>query len=151
MSPCRHPGSGKQSALGQNSFANQSCFREVRGVSAGPLCRDQARMKMSECEWKTQQSTFHVHRRRAKMGFYLKRSPLSQRLKASRWLGRESLFLDSLGTEIRKQSSQLEQPCCLHNRKPEGCFHKYSERTNELCLIFNREPPGEIVTCDCHV
>lgn len=53
---CQHPGSGKQAALGQNSFANQSRFREEGGLYARPLCRDQAPMKISECEWKKENS-----------------------------------------------------------------------------------------------
>lgn len=81
--PCHHMGPGKQAALRQNSFANQSCLREAGGVSSAPLCRDQARMTMSECEWKKQQSAFHVHGRRAKTQFYLKINPLSWALKAS--------------------------------------------------------------------
>lgn len=33
---CQHPGTSGQAALGQNSFAHQSCFREVGGLYVGP-------------------------------------------------------------------------------------------------------------------
>lgn len=80
--PCHHAGSGKQAALGQNSFANQSCFREAGGVSAGPLCRDQARMTTSECEWKNN-SLPSMSTAGGPRYFYLKITLLSRALKAS--------------------------------------------------------------------
>lgn len=83
---CQHPGSGKQAALGQNSFANQSCFREVGGLYMGPTLPWPSPYE-NVWVWmkKRKQSTFHARCRRAKTRFYLKITPLSWRLKANIW------------------------------------------------------------------
>lgn len=75
---CQHPGSGKQAALGQNSFANQSCFREVGGLYVGPTLPWPSPYE-NVWVWmkKRKQSTFHARCRRAKTRFYLKITPLS--------------------------------------------------------------------------
>lgn len=103
--PCHHAGSGKQAALGQNSFANQSCFREAGGVSEGPLCHDQARMTTSECEWKTTACLPCPQQGDQDMVLFKNNSSFLSKPRASG----ESLSQDLLVTEVRKQSSQLEQ------------------------------------------
>lgn len=83
---CQHPGSGKRTALGQDSSVNQSCFGEVGGLYVGPTL---PWPNPYENVWvwmrKRKQSTFHACCRRAKTRFYFKITPLSWRLKANIW------------------------------------------------------------------
>lgn len=93
----------------------------------GPLCRDQAPMKTSECEWKKkkkpQQSTFHVCCRRAKTRFYLKITPSSFLKAESKHMSLKRIPLSRVTSDSDQETQLSTSRCHMQNkRKLEGCF-----------------------------